>query len=99
MTKHTPGPWGHKPSHGKSYLDPVHRDGFEAVSSGRDFFEVYVSGRDRGERLANAALIASAPELLEALEKIAFSDGSLHGTCVRDLQDIARTAIAKARGE
>jgi hypothetical protein len=48
---------------------------------------------------ANARLIAAAPELLEALEKIAKMEIP-HGSCVdNQMRDIARAAIAKAKGE
>ena len=92
-TNHTPGPWSIT-----LYCD----DTFVSSSDGKTVCEISHS-RDftnpAKECISNARLIAAAPDLLAALGKIAFSDGSLHGTCVRDLQDIARSAIAKARGE
>ena len=78
MHNHTPGPWGHRPSSGKLHIDPIHRDGFESVTSGRDFFEVYVSGQDHTERLANAALIAAAPDLLRALKRAHWMLAEIH---------------------
>jgi hypothetical protein len=48
------------------------------------------------ERQANARLIASAPELLEALELIANSLSSERQ--VEYMQGIARAVIAKAKG-
>lgn len=53
------------------------------------------------ENKANARLIAAAPEMLEALERciaIANSAGG-HGVIPGRIIEIARAAIAKARGE
>ena len=46
----------------------------------------------------DAPLIAAAPDLLAALELIAKFDGFRCGQIVSELQDIARAAIAKAKG-
>jgi hypothetical protein len=51
---------------------------------------------DKGTYLANARLIAAAPDLLEALKAI-IADG-VHSDVVPHLQDKARAAIAKAEG-
>jgi hypothetical protein len=81
MTAHTPGPWK--------------ASGFSISAKGSGHIakalEVYM---DRTTREANARLIASAPDLLEALEAvIAISDRK------HDAWDAAKAAIAKAKGE
>lgn len=97
--QHTPGPW--------------------TLEAGRTFQtgsgEFYLSyGKDRHgnpkfrdfcELDANARLIAAAPEMLAALERIAASeprprrDGHYDADVVETLQRIARAAIRKATGE
>jgi hypothetical protein len=90
-TNHTPGPW-------IAQLNQVGADYVHIGTEGPDgVCEVQWNGSDENQE-ANARLIAAAPDLLETLEKIASSDGSLHGTCVRDLKEIARAAINKAKG-
>jgi len=58
---------------------------------------------DDAENEANARLLASAPELLEALETIAQTLAECvpgdDCNCYEDSQRIAEQAIAKARGE
>lgn len=58
-----------------------------------------MSGRTvaQGEKIAR--LIAAAPALLEALEKIARDRGGYMGEYHADCQQIARAAIALAKGE
>lgn len=61
-TKHTPGPWSvrHQP----------YRDGFKFAVCGEDFWPaaIFSDGRSNaGTAEANAALIAAAPEMLDAL--------------------------------
>lgn len=50
------------------------------------------------EALANAKLIAAAPDLIEALEMMVFAS-VVHGYEADSSVPIARAAIAKARGE
>ncbi len=85
-TKHTPGPW--------EVFDTIcigvmstPRECDVAHCSGHD------SGRSRDEELANARLIAAAPDLLTALERILSYDDQVEGA------EAARAAIAKAKGE
>ena len=101
-TKHTPGPWEvswdkygkESEIHGKSELN----DGPICIIPHDDVTE---SGAE--EQLANALLIAAAPEMLEALE--ALRDNV--GTCIcydesaREFNawEMAKAAIAKAKGE
>lgn len=84
MSKHTPGPWV---SDGTQIFDDRHRDPV-ATCLYRDFD---VSAR-------NANLIASAPDLLEALEKFMAHGEQAFGHDF-EIMIKARTAIAKARGE
>jgi hypothetical protein len=68
-----------------------------ALSGGFD------TNRSRDEERANARLIAAAPDLLKALECIASFESkyatSSPAVTVAIITDIARVAIAKARGE
>jgi hypothetical protein len=48
-----------------------------------------------GENLANARLIAAAPDLLEALESIVSSESAI----LTELREQAERAIKKAKGE
>lgn len=62
-TKHTPGPWSFK---------TVSTDGASSVKGADGRGVASVSGnirRPADEMVANAALIAAAPELLEALKR------------------------------
>lgn len=86
MSAHTPGPWavdGH----------------FVVRGDGTALCDVWASRPiPNAEAEANARLIASAPDLLEALEALVWD---------RDVRDVAthhdigraRAAIAKAKGE
>jgi hypothetical protein len=51
------------------------------------------------EAKANARLIAAAPELLEALEKALNESGCDGDQCGTEWHELARAAIAKAKGE
>lgn len=82
--QHTPGPWR---TGGKDGRIIYAADGF-AVADATVFH-----GRHEGEHSENARLIAAAPELLAALERIAELSYDSEATRV------AREAIAKARGE
>ena len=88
-TKHTPGPWTHHPE-----------DNIILDASGRRLIEwqarsVSVSVEERD---ANARLIAAAPELLEALE-VVLHLCTVIGAPDGPALDMARDALAKARGE
>ena len=87
MNKHTPGPWAiyvNAPS--DVVIRKMSKDGYELCAIAR-----VSSG------YANAHLIAAAPELLEALQKIAGNtyDEWTNGA---EAARIARAAIAKAMG-
>ena len=86
---HTPGPWH------------VYKNRHYVMDS-RSHLVAYcgdVSVDTREEVEANAILIASAPDLLEALENIASGHACLLGFSIDDAAEIARDALAKARGE
>ena len=101
MSKHTEGPW----EHGSNFA------GGTDILSGR-LGERIVVGRaidnslvDFSEYVANARLIAAAPELLEALEALsALNDnhgpfgGEIYQDRIDRAWDAARAAIAKAKG-
>ena len=90
MNKFTPGPWKVRGQAG--YTGHGVND-----STGRSVCSVPSNGnRNHEERNANVALLAAAPELLEAL-KMAL-DASMN--CIDDhsWEDSAVSAIAKATG-
>ncbi len=87
-TQPTPGPW------------KVH--GYHVRAVGRGILDCCIvdraEGNDAEEAAANARLIAAAPDLLAALERIEKGfDGSGEYT-VNGLRGIARAALAKAKG-
>ena len=105
-SQHTPGPWR------------VDADGYEITAKGWTIVEtslpVYEEPRNRAElrdeQIANARLIAAAPEMLAALQAITarvngvwddpalLSFGDLSENTIKDTMRIARTAIAKVTG-
>lgn len=89
--KFTPGPW-------RFYAEPQ-PNGCPIVGNGKGMMVSMlahsVNYKDqREEALANAALIAAAPELLQALEAMLEETAGCY--CTSEAQ--ARAAIAKARG-
>lgn len=96
MSKHTPGPWNNLPRH---ECVPICRQDDAGLSIGF----VHSSDPERqAQGLANAFLIAAAPDLLEALETfreafvMAVGDNSPFAKCA--LSDVD-AVISKARGE
>lgn len=86
-TKHTPGPWMIFQSGNIGSAEvrtPVHL----VIASGN------VKGENIETAMANARLIAAAPELLEALDNLV----NTPEVRIEDMQQ-ARAALAKARGE
>jgi hypothetical protein len=99
-TKHTPGPWivdyGDTKGHVKSIA--VNPDGYTPTVARYDTLVTSISD---SEKAANAALIAAAPELLEALEMV---ESLLIGIAMTDYPvtdelEKVTAAIAKAKGE
>ncbi|MDP2322533.1 MAG: hypothetical protein Q8N51_00695 [Gammaproteobacteria bacterium] len=112
MSGHTPGPWALRQNTGpaqpaiEAYAEGP--DGSRKLSTfvvaGRepvaDCFGEGASGYSLVMRHANARLIAAAPDLLEALRKLApilDNDGPLVDA-YRGVEPIVRAAIAKAEG-
>lgn len=90
-TKHTPGPWSHA-THTKQTTLAAHE---RIAMPGACAAGVWSMGCDRETVLATARLIAAAPELLEALEKLCAIDDIASWA---PEWDVARAAIAKATG-
>lgn len=96
--KHTPGPWKAKPS-------PYHDDVF-IVQAGMPTNRVLARFGSDDEPvdetdLANAHLIAAAPDMYEALEMVVRGQESAEATGDAEphpVWEIARAAFAKARG-
>ena len=89
--KHTPGPWVVRESScGSVGTDSI----LTALAFGDD---PDCKADDR--MVANARLIAAAPELLEALKAICDEQDANEGYATPATYDAARAAIAKATGE
>ena len=94
--KWTPGPW--QLTDLGDYGD---FDGLSRVILGDDmrFAAVHAGGPNHEENDANARLIAAAPDMAEALRRIeegcSFPEDNVQRAC----RDVARAALAKARGE
>lgn len=90
MTEFTKGPWV-KSKHGR--LEGA--DGQAIAISG---LSVTIQHYDDGEGIANANLIAAAPDMYEALKRVQTSIGGT--VCEQDLAilDYCRAALAKAEG-
>lgn len=103
MSKHTPGPWIARTPKGSW---PMVFGPAAAIAK----TDCSINGGDWVEDLdiaeANARLIASAPELLEALEDLLYVDKKVmescnldHGPGDRERVERAIAAIRKAKGE
>ena len=88
MSKHTPGPWRVLPDFDRN------RDSVR-IFAGSKFIGMIGNSDDTHEQTySNAALVAAAPELLDALEMLLLIDEE-HAKCCEK----AFAAIRKARGE
>ena len=102
MNKHTVGPW---------YATGEH---VQSAALNEDNYVCRTEGSSKEEVLANALLIAAAPDLLAALESIlAYAENEAHtldslkdsefsayeAFAALEAVDSARAAIAKAKGE
>lgn len=93
-TSFTPGPW-----HVATRRNEFHS---ERVFAAGSRYIACIGGSDDtvGEQKANAHLIAAAPELLEALERVvAEIIPATENSPMARVIDQASSAIAKARGE
>jgi hypothetical protein len=93
MSKHTPGPWASNSA-----------DSFELCVYGNCHRIAKMAGGEINRDIANARLIAAAPELLEALQDfLNWSNSVYYGKDTRRelvrAKDKASAAIAKATGE
>lgn len=91
MNKHTPKPW----SVSQTMNDCVT---FEGGCGTENLFLQNVDGYYACQNADDASLIAAAPDLLAALEALLPIAATAYGVLTADL-DIARAAIAKAKGE
>jgi len=118
MSEHTPGPWrlyDEKPSLAILVLTNEQPIAKESVAyAGADTVQVFQKSQGEATALANARLIAAAPELLEACERllrqVVVEQHAVPGALIghphaRDLHSqmceataAARAAIAKATG-
>ena len=93
MTMHTPGPWKLGQYLGSLRQFVIHMD---VGDKGRGSDVAFTSAAfGNNETIANARLIAAAPDLLEALKRCKFD--SLNMTL--EDREFCRAAIAKATGE
>lgn len=107
MSEHTPGPWT-MTDDGSPFIYYLNDEGINRFSASVQ--QGWASANDgqrtpHSEILANAHLIAAAPDLLAALKEIVMGIGPFHqdplehaGNVIESMQAIARAAIAKAEG-
>ena len=95
--KFTPGPWEQEDCGSLTIVDPAGGYWIAQVKCSRPGDG---SGPDWEEALANAALIATAPEMYEALANY-FEQTRVNGSQIagEQLYPFAMAALAKARGE
>lgn len=93
--QHTPGPWKVGQYLGQLSAWCVHMDAGDK-GRGIDVVEA-VCGISAEQRLANARLIAAAPELLHALQQL-IDSGDVRDAAEKGAVSMARAAIAKAEG-
>mgnify|MGYP001809970154 CR=1 FL=1 len=91
MSTQTPGPWV---AHNKTVwvMESFDQDRIGVIANTN-------SGRPDGEDEANARLIASAPDMLDAIADIAaITTGDVTEDTLAEIQGICRAALAKAKG-
>ena len=92
--KHTPGHWRIK-----RLPDEVEVEIVADEDSPRSWMERTVATVRVGNEEANAALIAAAPDLFLAVERLLREDDGGHGDLTMGLIEDAQAAIKKAKGE
>ena len=99
--QHTPGPWSINSGELRASIEAVNPNfkspGLTPMESKTRIVASVPFGACGGRHEADARLIASAPELLEALEMLVFIFANEN--VGRDWINQARAAIAKAKGE
>ena len=96
--KHTPAPWHYSPEVSRKSNHLVY--GSSEANNNMLIANCGSFGATEDEIKANAHLIASAPELLEALESIIAMHDKKMGKSAVDLRlGLARAAISKAKGQ
>lgn len=117
----TPGPWKvfqttiHGKNYGGCWVEPADREQFIQINGGASLTKRVIDRQVHDDNDANAALIAAAPELYEALEPFAKEAEQYHSMCLGQdidhwpvgddcmitLGDLRKAAAAcrKARGE
>jgi len=100
MTKHTPAPWRYE-----QYKDFTDREGGQIGISANTWGNLCIvyqhCCKDPQEGMANARLIAAAPDLLEACKRVKSIFDAMFGDCVDDKEgnlEFIKQAIAKAEG-
>lgn len=99
MSKHTPGPWVAV----GAMVENTHDYNPDICSCDLRSFGQENLWREYEETLANARLIAAAPDLLQAIQGLLYMpdfDGTQPTSATRrDAKPAARAAIAKATGD
>jgi hypothetical protein len=101
MTSHTPGPWEIYDCESAIRVGIEGGNGTSVVAFGAKGDDAGVWGGTKDQAKANARLIASAPELLEALKRLVdlhVATYGLDGAWDEELNN-AQKAIAKAEGK
>ena len=100
MSSHTPGPWAHSSDGVECYSEAPGKCYAVTVATirGLDYESEFIS---KAMGMANARLVAAAPELLAALKAVCKAwdnreDDYFPGMMLA--QDLAEAAIAKAEG-
>ena len=103
-TEHTPAPWLRSRSGNQFQIvagSDLNGEPNELIATVHPA-AITIDREPCDETRANARLVASAPDLLSALEALLHSAESLHASCDHSEPksfEIARAAIAKAKGE
>lgn len=93
MSKHTPGPWRVNDQRESGVMN----NGVYVLGGRNNFVRVFDEWRDEEIQLANARLIAAAPELLDALKSVQAARQGHYW--LNEITEKIDAAIAKAMGE
>lgn len=92
MGKYTPGPWAYEEPY--PCIRSIHRKG---ISVTHVIYATNMNYDDERRARADADLILAAPDMYEALKRIS-DDAGAKGGLTWELYELARKAVAKARG-